>query len=459
MRVLILGGTAEGRAVAAQLTEQDIPVITSYAGRVKKPVIPQGELRIGGFGGLYGLINFIVTEEITHVVCAVHPYAVQMRNHAIMATLTLGMPLYCINRPGWKPFPGDQWHHVSTVWEAFDVVKQLGTHVYHGAQVFNTLGRSSLPYCAADELNHYLIRLVEEPEPHEELPAQHELILDRGPYDAKSEIKLMQEHQIDLVISKNSGGSYTYAKIEAARHLQIPVVMVDRPETGEFTHVHWFADPAALTEAVTAQTLLKTPVTGEQSNAPQTPPAWWQEVTIAAEPPQPEQLYDEKMVPRLPWQALGMEPPTSCYDLARWLFTVRHRLPEVDDDATAAEVELLKLAGQWGGEDDATATTLQLRQLVASQFWRAKHGLPLYGIDEPVPADLGFRPGTEPYAPGSLLDELVSNYRLNQGLTGKDDAAAIVAAAVAAQPAHAGTALDAAELEFDRLYGQSDASD
>ena len=57
--------------------------------------------------------------------------------------------------------------------------------------------------------------------------------LERGPFSLQSERSLLQEYKIGAIVSKNSGGDATYAKIIAARELGITVVMVQRPPVPE----------------------------------------------------------------------------------------------------------------------------------------------------------------------------------------------------------------------------------
>lgn len=241
--VLVLGGTGEGRALAAALAgDPQVRVISSLAGRVRNPALPAGEYLIGGFGGPAGLAAYLRAERIDRVVDATHPYAVTMSGNAITACEAAGVPLLALQRPGWQPGPQDDWIRVPTTAAAAASVRELTDPA---ATVFVTTGRRDLaPFCDDFERT-YLIRAVDPPEV--ELPSHHVVVLDRGPYTAESEFALMENHQVAAVVTKDSGGTLTAAKLEAARVRAIPVVMVDRPALVPPT-----ADSVATVEAALA---------------------------------------------------------------------------------------------------------------------------------------------------------------------------------------------------------------
>jgi precorrin-6A/cobalt-precorrin-6A reductase len=220
--VLLLGGTGEARALAARLaSDPRLRVISSLAGRVRDPLLPEGEVRIGGFGGEDGLASWLAVERVGAVVNATHPFAETMSAHAVGACARLGLPLLRLERPGWRERDGDAWHRVGSVAEAAALLPSLGR------RAFLTTGRQGLPWFAGVERIWFLIRCVDPP--GGALPPHHELLLSRGPYRRESEAALMRRHAIDLLVTKDSGGSLTAGKLDAARDLGIPVVMVDRP--------------------------------------------------------------------------------------------------------------------------------------------------------------------------------------------------------------------------------------
>jgi len=218
VRLLLLGGTAEARALAARL-HQDVEVISSLAGRVPDPALPVGQVRIGGFGGVDGLMNWLQEERIVVVVDATHPFAATITANAAAACRRLGLPSVVLARPPWP-------HGNATV-VASDVqaAEVVGTGGY--SRVFLTTGRSgSAAFAAVDAW--FLIRAVTPPDAAA-LPVRHELVLSRGPYRYDDEVRLMREHRIDVLVTKNSGGEMTRAKLDAADALGVAVVMVDRP--------------------------------------------------------------------------------------------------------------------------------------------------------------------------------------------------------------------------------------
>ena len=218
MRVLLLGGTAEGRRLAARLHPQT-DVISSLAGRVPDPALPAGPVRIGGFGGVEGLRQWLRDNDITAVIDATHPFAATMTANAAAACAELALPHLVLSRPAWDP--GDA-ELVASDREAADVVAAKGY-----SRVFLTTGRSGSA-AFRDSGAWFLIRVVTAPQA-ENLPRDHELLLSRGPYRYEDEHRLMRDHRIDVVVTKNSGGELTRPKLVAAQALGVDVVMIDRP--------------------------------------------------------------------------------------------------------------------------------------------------------------------------------------------------------------------------------------
>lgn len=215
--ILILGGTGEARELARCVSE--LPggrVISSLAGRVSDPRLPVGEVRIGGFGGVDGLIQWLRDNDIHSVVDATHPFARQITSNAFEACQRAGVPFLVLRRPGFTPQDG--WIWVDSVAEA---ARNLP-----GSRVFLTAGRQDLAEFAGCS-QWFLARMVEPPEPP--LPHRIEVLLSRGPFTVDGELELMRSHRIDVLVTKDSGGSMTSAKLEAARQLGVPVVIVRRP--------------------------------------------------------------------------------------------------------------------------------------------------------------------------------------------------------------------------------------
>ncbi len=220
-RVLVLGGTGEGRRLAAVLADRPgLRVTSSLAGRVRTPSLPPGEVRIGGFGGVDGLAEWLRDKQIDAVVDATHPFAARMTAHAAAATARLGVPLLVLRRPGWSAGPGDDWRWVGSSAEAAELLPSIGQ------RVFLTTGRQDLATFAALGL-WFLIRAVDAPEPP--APQRMHVLLDRGPFTVDDECALLHEHRIDVLVTKDSGGDMTAAKLAAARELGIPVVIQSRP--------------------------------------------------------------------------------------------------------------------------------------------------------------------------------------------------------------------------------------
>lgn len=218
MRVLLLGGTGEARALAARLHPR-IPLISSLAGRVPDPALPVGEVRIGGFGGVAGLSDWLRANDITTVVDATHPFAATITANAARAAALVGLPHLVLARPAW---PDGDAIVVDSDAEAAEVVARNGYR-----RVFLTTGRSATAAFRGTDA-WFLIRAVTAPAA-EALPSRHEVLLSRGPYHLEDELNLLREYGIDVLVTKNSGGDMTRAKLEAAADLGVPVIMVRRP--------------------------------------------------------------------------------------------------------------------------------------------------------------------------------------------------------------------------------------
>jgi precorrin-6A/cobalt-precorrin-6A reductase len=220
VRILILGGTGEARDLAAELVAAGVDVLSSLAGRVRAPRLPDGPVRVGGFGGTASLAEFLRAEGITGVVDATHPFAGTITAHAAHAAAQAAVPLLVLRRPEWEADPS--WDVVADIRAAADAV-----HAWPGESVFLTTGRRDLDVFAADDRHRFLVRTVDPPDGP--VPPRMTLVLDRGPYTVEGESALMREHGVGLLVTKNSGGPMTVAKLRAARSLHVQVLMVARP--------------------------------------------------------------------------------------------------------------------------------------------------------------------------------------------------------------------------------------
>ena len=223
MKILILGGTAEARELANRLVSAGQEVITSLAGRTQDPVLPEGRLRLGPFGGIPGLSAYLRAAGIDWLVDATHPYAGQISINAVAAAQASGVKLVRLMRPAWRQLPGQNWTNVGSLREAADILPP-------NANVLLATGHAGLDLFLERRDCTLYVRVIEAPVTP--LPFHAELIVSRPPYRLGDEIALMQRHGITHLVSKNSGGGQTAAKLEAAQHLDVRVVMIERPIYG-----------------------------------------------------------------------------------------------------------------------------------------------------------------------------------------------------------------------------------
>lgn len=243
-KLLILGGTGEAYQLAeyldALLPPEQLNFMSSLAGTTNKPNLPVGEFRTGGFGGLAGLKKFLVQEKVSLLVDATHPFAEKISKNAFLAASELGLPFLRLTRPPWVKHHDDQWIEVSSVENAVkyltNVIIETGPHFSIGS-IFLTTGNKELGLFRKFTNCNVLVRTVEVPELASTWP-EATFLQARGPFTFNDEVGLFSQHDISLLVTKNSGGDSTYAKIEAARQLKIPVLMVRRPEMipAQFCH-------------------------------------------------------------------------------------------------------------------------------------------------------------------------------------------------------------------------------
>ncbi|MDE0696397.1 MAG: cobalt-precorrin-6A reductase [Boseongicola sp.] len=221
--LLILGGSAEASALAAHVAAMGLRATFSYAGRVANPVVQPLPTRTGGFGGEAGLAAYLKNHSVTHLIDATNPFAAQISRNAVAASAAAGVPLIALARPPWAPGPGDRWTRVPNVAGA---ARSLGNTP---KRIFLAIGRTEVSVFGTAPQHHYLLRFVDAPKNRPALP-HHDIIIDRGPFAEAAERDLLETRRIDLVVSRNAGGEGARAKIDAARGLGLPVIMIDRPD-------------------------------------------------------------------------------------------------------------------------------------------------------------------------------------------------------------------------------------
>jgi precorrin-6A/cobalt-precorrin-6A reductase len=230
MRALILGGTGDANQLADRCIRARIDAIYSYAGRTQIPLPHALPTRIGGFGGVAGLADFIRKEGITQVIDATHPFAAEMSRHAVEACAVTGVPLMALQRAPWTRVPGDNWIEVADIDAAVAALPEPGR------RVFLAIGRQHIAPFAARPQHIYTARFVDPP--GDALPFRDiQVIVSRGPFTLEDDRELMRSRSFDLLVARNSGGTGARAKIDAARELGLPVIMIARPALPERARV------------------------------------------------------------------------------------------------------------------------------------------------------------------------------------------------------------------------------
>ena len=220
MNILILGGTGEARELAARLVGLGHEVTTSLAGVTTSPILPVGKVRVGGFGGVAGLVDYLQSSQTELLIDATHPFAAQMSAHAHGAAEHIQVPLLRLERPQWQRLDGDNWFEVATMEEAVTALPAQ-------ARVMVTTGRKNLEALFERDDLSGVIRVVEPL--LGSVPVHWQQILDRPPYHLAQERALFEAERITHLVTKNAGGDSTSAKLEAARSLNLPVIMLRRP--------------------------------------------------------------------------------------------------------------------------------------------------------------------------------------------------------------------------------------
>jgi precorrin-6A/cobalt-precorrin-6A reductase len=225
-RALILGGTSDANGLAEAAAQLGLDAIYSYAGRTHAPVMPSLPTRIGGFGGANGLVDYIRRQRITHVVDATHPFAIEMSRNAVAACATTGTALIALERAPWQRSPNDNWIEVEDVAAAAAALPEQRAHV------FLAIGRRHLAPFAARPQHAYTLRFADTPDGV--LPLRDaSVIVSRGPFALAGDLDLLRSRGIEWIVARNAGGTGAFAKIEAARQLGLPLVMIARPALPE----------------------------------------------------------------------------------------------------------------------------------------------------------------------------------------------------------------------------------
>lgn len=234
MRALILGGIADASLLATEIARAGIDAVYSYGGRTRAPADQPLPTRIGGFGGVGGLADYIRREGITHVIDATHPFAAEMSRNAVEACAQTGTPLVALERAPWTRAPDDKWIEVGDVAAAAAALPEAPARVFLG------IGRQHIAPFAARPQHAYTLRFVDPPEAP--LPFAADVIVSRGPFTLDGELEMLRSRGIAWIVARNSGGDGARAKVDAARILGLPLIMISRPNRPKRLRVETVAE-------------------------------------------------------------------------------------------------------------------------------------------------------------------------------------------------------------------------
>lgn len=222
MKVLLLAGTSEARALAKELGDRsNVDLIASLAGETRAPLPVATTTRVGGFGGQEGLQTYLEENRIEALIDATHPFAARMAASAHGAGVATGVPVLHLIRPEWQPGPGDIWHMPEREEDVAGLLKPNST-------VFLATGRKTLARFAKLQGHRVIARQIDPPD--QPFPfAGGEFRVGRPPFSVADEVALFRDLGVDLLVVKNAGGRASRSKLDAARELGIPVAMLRRP--------------------------------------------------------------------------------------------------------------------------------------------------------------------------------------------------------------------------------------
>ena len=177
-------------------------------------------MRSGGFGGVEGLCRYLAAERFDVLVDATHPFAAVISHYAKEAAERSGLPLLRLERPAWAPEPADRWVEVANNVAAVSAIPPQ-------ARVLLTIGRKEVgPYFARNDITG-IARMIEPADT--EVNDNWRVLRARPPFSLDKELQILSDHSISHLVTKNSGGQETYAKLVAARMSGVAVIMIRRP--------------------------------------------------------------------------------------------------------------------------------------------------------------------------------------------------------------------------------------
>lgn len=222
---LVFGGTTEGKQVATLLDAYNVPYY--YSTKTKVSYTGKG-ISISGEMTTTLLKAFCIEHKITHIINASHPFAIQL--HQTIATISLEIPLIRFERK-FSPRITNQLvsyiHSFEEVLDHFNKSKYQSLLALSGVQ---TIGKLKSYWCIHPTWFRILDRDSSRAIAAEaNFPSAN--LLFGYPQSKTEEITLFNRLSPDVIFTKESGNNGKLEeKIQAALSLQIPIVILKKPE-------------------------------------------------------------------------------------------------------------------------------------------------------------------------------------------------------------------------------------
>jgi precorrin-6x reductase len=237
--ILLLSGTSEGRLLSARLRAAGMPFVASVttpeARQLFAATAPAPEVLVTRFSA-DALALLLRERRVGAILDATHPFAQRISELAIQAAAQAHIPYVRYERPTTLLADAPVHRACAEVIRAPDMETAAQICLERGSRVFLTTGTKTLPmFHQVMACKWVMARVLPTMASLSQalqagLPPAQILAL-RGPFSQPLERAILQEYRIDLLVTKDSGAAGGVdSKCAAAAALQVPVVLVSRPQ-------------------------------------------------------------------------------------------------------------------------------------------------------------------------------------------------------------------------------------